>query len=178
MDKKWAQFLPHYSVSNYGEIMYIPTGKLRTPQKRNWYLSVYIAPKNYSVHKLVASYFVPGNFQGAVVGHIDHNPYNNRADNLIWCTQKQNIAEQLKRGTHTSQWSEKSKECRNKANKPSRIRGLGKSGIKGITILNGPRGTRYRVSLRSKYLGTFSDLNTAKKVYDEAHFKMYNVRAY
>ena len=46
--------------------------------------------KHKSVHRLVAEAFVENPFQLDVVNHIDHNPLNNRADNLEWCTQQYN----------------------------------------------------------------------------------------
>ena len=46
--------------------------------------------KRVAVHRLVAKAFVenPNNYD--VVNHLDHNPLNNRADNLEWCTQQYN----------------------------------------------------------------------------------------
>lgn len=46
--------------------------------------------KCHKVHRLVASCFVPGYFDGAIVNHIDGNPLNNKADNLEWCDQRHN----------------------------------------------------------------------------------------
>lgn len=45
----------------------------------------------YYVHRLVAIAFCDGYFEGAVVNHKDDNIFNNRADNLEWCTQSYNI---------------------------------------------------------------------------------------
>lgn len=47
--------------------------------------------KTFMVHRLVAEYFVPGYFDGAVVNHIDGNNKNNRSDNLEWVSQKTNV---------------------------------------------------------------------------------------
>lgn len=43
------------------------------------------------VHRLVASAFVEGYEEGKVVNHIDCNPSNNRASNLEWLTQAENL---------------------------------------------------------------------------------------
>lgn len=43
------------------------------------------------VHRLVASAFVKGYQREKVVNHIDCNPSNNRADNLEWLTQTENL---------------------------------------------------------------------------------------
>lgn len=42
--------------------------------------------KNVLVHRLVAYEFCEKRFEQAQVHHIDKNPYNNKAANLIWCT--------------------------------------------------------------------------------------------
>lgn len=47
--------------------------------------------KNYYVHRLVAEHFVENLNNYGVVNHIDYDTKNNNADNLEWCTQKQNI---------------------------------------------------------------------------------------
>lgn len=60
---------------------------------------------NYSVHRLVATYFIPNPNHYPVINHKDENKFNNRADNLEWCTVEYNanygtrnerIAEKLK----------------------------------------------------------------------------------
>lgn len=52
--------------------------------------------KTFSVHRLVASHFVPGHFDGAVVNHIDGNKTNNKASNLEWCTRSYNQTHAIK----------------------------------------------------------------------------------
>lgn len=49
------------------------------------------------VHRLVAFAFVEGYRKGFVINHKDEDKHNNRADNLEWITQKEN----LNYGTHT-----------------------------------------------------------------------------
>lgn len=47
--------------------------------------------KNYYVHRLVASAFLPGYEEGMVVDHINHDKADNRAENLEWVSQKENV---------------------------------------------------------------------------------------
>jgi hypothetical protein len=47
--------------------------------------------KMYTVHRLVAKYFVPNPNKYNVVHHIDGNKLNNNYKNLEWTTQSQNI---------------------------------------------------------------------------------------
>lgn len=51
-----------------------------------------IEGKTFKVHRLVAEAFHgPAPFAGAVVMHADENAANNRASNLRWGTQKENL---------------------------------------------------------------------------------------
>ena len=61
--------------------------------------------KTYSIHRLVAEHFIPNPNNYPVINHKDENKFNNRVDNLEWCTQRYNsnygtrnkrIAEKLK----------------------------------------------------------------------------------
>ncbi|MEX5728567.1 hypothetical protein Ga0609869_001920 [Rhodovulum iodosum] len=53
---------------------------------------VQVKRKTYKVHRLVAEAFHgPPPFDGAIVMHLDENAANNRADNLKWGTQKENL---------------------------------------------------------------------------------------
>ena len=56
-------------------------------------ISVRIGGKreNAYLHRLVAMAFVPGYEEGLVVDHINHDRSDNRADNLAWVSQKENV---------------------------------------------------------------------------------------
>ena len=45
---------------------------------------------NFSIHRLVATHFVPNPNNYPIINHKDENNLNNRADNLEWCTHKYN----------------------------------------------------------------------------------------
>ena len=53
--------------------------------------------KNYFVHRIVAEAFVPNPKNLPCIDHIDRNYLNNSADNLRWCTQKENCNNPLTR---------------------------------------------------------------------------------
>lgn len=61
----------------------------------NGYLAVSLSKngkrKNYYIHRLVADAFLPHGKGKNVVNHRDHNRHNNSAENLEWCTQKENV---------------------------------------------------------------------------------------
>lgn len=54
--------------------------------------------KKFRVHRLVASAFVDGYFEGASIDHMDGNKLNNRADNLEWVTLSENTRRQWESG--------------------------------------------------------------------------------
>ena len=53
--------------------------------------------KKYFVHRLVAEAFIPNPNNLPCIDHIDRNYLNNSADNLRWCTQKENCNNPLTR---------------------------------------------------------------------------------
>ena len=87
---------PNYGVSRDGRVISFRKNKILTP-KRNWdgYLRVQLWShcrcEYVSIHRLIAETFVPNPHQYAVVNHRDGNKANNHADNLEWCTQRENV---------------------------------------------------------------------------------------
>lgn len=88
-----------YQVSNMGRVKslnYNHTGKekIMKAKKDKGYLRVQLykdgKPKFYSVHRLVATSFLPNPNNLSQVNHIDEDKSNNIVDNLEWCSAKYN----------------------------------------------------------------------------------------
>lgn len=93
-----------YMVSNYGNIKSLRRAdtrgrerkgkylKLRKnmPRRNGYYYHVCLCKgswqKNFKVHRLVATAFIDGCFEGATVNHIDGDKINNHYKNWRWLT--------------------------------------------------------------------------------------------
>lgn len=98
--------LPAYIASNQGRVMRLPfVGEMPHGGPRSYggtpttgvlsegRYQIFFKGKNYRVHRLVCEAFCgPPPFPNAVVMHLDENSENNRAANLQWGTQKENLA--------------------------------------------------------------------------------------
>ncbi len=97
----------HYAVSDHGGVYALKDGKvrrqLRPGKNSSGYLGVVLArggsKRWVSVHRLVASAFVPNPEGLPIVNHIDGDRLNNNASNLEWCTAKQNTQHARDAGT-------------------------------------------------------------------------------
>jgi hypothetical protein len=75
--------MPHGGVTTRGGHVWMPGG----PRPKFYYRG-----KNYRVSVLVCEAFHgPKPFPSAVAMHLDEDATNNRADNLRWGTQKENL---------------------------------------------------------------------------------------
>jgi len=113
MEEIWKEiedFDGVYFVSNYGRVksidrliirsdgVHIQTkGRVLIPRPAtNGYMFVNLSKngksKNYSIHRLVATYFLNKIINKNEVNHIDGNKENNYVYNLEWCTRKENSA--------------------------------------------------------------------------------------
>lgn len=84
-----------YQVSNKGRIKSVRRNKVKVlDTNSSGYIRVQLCDnkrrKKVSVHRLVATAFVQGYFEGAVVNHKDLDRTNNCSDNLEWCTPSDN----------------------------------------------------------------------------------------
>lgn len=85
----------HYEVSNEGRVR--KDGNLcKISQNKNGYIQVSVGfifgRRALEVHRLVAAYFlnIPKDYDGLQINHKDGDKSNNNAENLEWCTPKEN----------------------------------------------------------------------------------------
>lgn len=96
-----------YEVSGEG-VVYKTSGKnvgiMRQHIINSGYKTVYLYKEGKLhtrlVHRLVAKAFCEGYEEGLVVNHMDGDRLNNRYTNLEWVTQRENVRDSMKRGTH------------------------------------------------------------------------------
>ena len=97
----------NYEVSNTEKVRNVKTGRiLKQSKDKDGYLRVQLYSKNgrnkvISVHKLVATMFIPNPHNLPTVNHINEIKTNNRVENLEWATHK----EQVNHGTRTERQS-------------------------------------------------------------------------
>ncbi len=91
--KRWN--CKNLSYSTIKEKIYKLTKNRGTNTNRkksdNWYLSVKIGRKSYSIHRLVAMAWLPNPYNKKEVNHINGIKYDNRVENLEWATRNENM---------------------------------------------------------------------------------------
>lgn len=97
-----------YKISNYGRVLN-PHGKLLKGKLINGnYIRIYISynknniilKERFRLHYLVAITFIPNPENKSKIDHIDTNPKNNKVDNLRWCTDKENMNNEITLSKH------------------------------------------------------------------------------
>ena len=91
---KVIEEFPRYSVSSEGRVMNNKTGRiLKQSRDSNGYAFVCLfdgAKHTKTVHMLVAKLFIPNPLGLKCVNHKNGNKTDPRAENLEWCTHKEN----------------------------------------------------------------------------------------
>jgi hypothetical protein len=99
MEEKWHQIYDsNYEISSLGNIRNKSKKNLLKGKFTNGYHSISIGKKQFSIHRLVALYFVENPNSKNIVNHIDGNKLNNHYQNLVWTTQKENVRHSVKNG--------------------------------------------------------------------------------
>lgn len=90
---------PHYDVSDCGDLREGSRGVGQWLNDQGYSLARLRGPRaTVRVHRLVAVAFVPNPEDLPFVNHINNSRADNRAENLEWCTQAQNIAHADRQG--------------------------------------------------------------------------------
>lgn len=108
-------YIKHYEDKDI-EATHHFDGRILKQTYTSGYLGVLLSEgttrKDALVHRLVALTFVPNPDNKPQVDHIDGDRTNNRPENLRWVTSKENHANSIERGEHTSQDPYKRKPVR------------------------------------------------------------------
>ena len=96
-----------YQVSNLGRVRSTKFKKYRflkpilSKKQYGYYRAcLYLSgvQKLISIHRLVAFAFIPNPYNYPIIMHLDNDPFNNKAENLIWGTNKMNSIQMSKDG--------------------------------------------------------------------------------
>ena len=103
-----------YKVSNLGNVYSVKSQKILKAQfSYDGHATVGFYKnrkfKLYSIHRLVATAFIPNPLNHPIVHHLDDNPRNNCVSNLKWCTQKENVHYTIVAGKHGKMYGRKQK---------------------------------------------------------------------
>lgn len=102
-----AEF-PNYSVDSNGNVLNVRKKKyMNKAFNNNGYLFVNLHKDGKlfrkSIHRLVASAFIPNIDNKPIVNHINGVKTDNRVENLEWCTYKENTAHAINMGLSTNE---------------------------------------------------------------------------
>ena len=96
-DLKIIQDFPRYTVDRTGKVMNDKGKEIKPEITNNGYLRVSLSNekekhKHMSVHRLVATAFIPNHDNLSQVNHKNENKRDNSVENLEWCTPLENLS--------------------------------------------------------------------------------------
>lgn len=117
-DEKWA-IIPgascNHQISNTGKVktFYLNEEKIMKPSVDNCgyekiSISINGKRKTFTIHKLVALFFLPNPLDLKEINHIDGNKRNNNVNNLEWCTRSENVSHAFLMGLKVNKKGEES----------------------------------------------------------------------
>lgn len=116
MSERWENIpgFERYQVSDHGRVRNGRTGRILRPGARNGYQSVSLSREGrghtFTIHRLVATAFIPNPNGLPYVLHGDDNPSNNHFKNLRWGNALDNARDRSSRGRSFKQnWT----HCKN-----------------------------------------------------------------
>ena len=100
-----------YTVTSDGAVIGLKSGKELKPMNMRGYLRVKLyknaKSKTHSIHRLVASAFIPNDQGKDQVNHKDGNKSNNNVSNLEWVTQSENQIHAFENGLNSPEHANK-----------------------------------------------------------------------
>lgn len=88
----WTDISDKYEASDEGHIRNKKTGRVLGEFKGDdGYLRTQFDGKSRTIHRVIATAFIPTIPGKDFINHKDGNKENNRADNLEWCTRSENM---------------------------------------------------------------------------------------
>lgn len=98
---KWkaVENAPNYRVSKKGEVWSISAKKkMKLTPFKDGYCYIKVNGANLSIHRLVATLYIPNPDDLPVVNHKDGNKSNNNVENLEWVTRSRNAKHAIETG--------------------------------------------------------------------------------
>ena len=93
MEWKKIDGFDNYSVNEKGEVRNDERGNILKWKLDNYYrVRIWKNGKvtSYTIHRLIAIYFIPNPNNYSFIDHINNDPLDNSIDNLRWCSSSQN----------------------------------------------------------------------------------------
>lgn len=143
-----------YSVSNFGNVKNIKTGRILKPGIRKGYKYVCLCNddghKKIAIHRLVASAFLLNVESKCCIDHQDGNKLNNKLENLRYASSSEN-------------------------NMNRKISSRNTSNVKGVGWCKENNNWRARITINGKliYLGSFENKTDAIEVRKNAFLKYF-----